>query len=148
MKIRGEGHYLWRAIDHEGEVLESGLTKTHDKISALNFMRKAMKRYGNPQVVVTDKLRSYGAAMSEIGNAHHRETGLDLNNRAENSHLSFRRRERAMSRFRRMRGLQKFASIHSLVFNHFNCERHIHSRIRFRQKRGVALLESRQSLSF
>ena len=66
-----------------------------------------MKRYGNPQVVVTDKLRSYGAAMIEIGNAHRREIGLHLNNRAENSHLPFRRRERAMSRFRRMRSLQK-----------------------------------------
>ena len=108
-----EDSLLWRAVDHEGEVLESFVTKTRDKASALKFMRKAMKRYGNPQVVVTDKLRSYGAAMSEIGNAHRREIGRHLNNRAENSHLPFRRRERAMSRFRRMRSLQKFASIHS-----------------------------------
>ena len=82
MKIRGEGHYLCRAIDHEGEVLESGLTKTHDKISALNFMRKAIKRYGNPQVVVTDKLRSYGAAMKAIGNINRQEVDRHLNPRS------------------------------------------------------------------
>jgi len=120
VKIRGQTHYLWRALDHEGEVLESFVTKTRDKASALKFMRKAMKRYGNPQVVVTDKLRSYGAAMSEIGNAHRQEIGRHLNNRAENSHLPFRLRGRAKSRFRRIRSLQKFVSIHSSVYNHFN----------------------------
>ena len=93
VKIRGNTHYLRRAVDHEGEVLESFVTKTRDKASALKFMRKAMKRYGAPQVVVTDKLRSYEAAMSEIGSAHRREIGWHLNNRAENSHLPFRRRE-------------------------------------------------------
>ncbi len=69
-----------------------------------------MKRYGRPEQIVTDKLRSYGAAMKEIGNADRQQTGRWLNNRAENSHLPFRRRERAMSRFRRMRNLQKFAA--------------------------------------
>jgi len=109
VKIRGETHYLWRAVNHEGEVLEVYVTKKRDKTAALKFLRKAMKRYGNPRVVVTDKLRSYGAAMKDIGNEHRRETGRHLNNRAENSHQPFRRRERAMSRFRRMRSLQKFA---------------------------------------
>ncbi|MGB2178748.1 MAG: IS6 family transposase, partial [Hyphomonas sp.] len=139
--------YLWRAVDHEGEVLESFVTKTRDKASALKFMRKAMKRYGNPQVLVTDKLRSYGAAMSEIGNAHRRVIGRHLNNRAENSHLPFRRRERAMSRFRRMRSLQKFASIHSSVYNHFNHQRNIESRARFKSLRDAALLEWRELLA-
>jgi putative transposase len=120
VKIRGQTHYLWRAVDHEGEVLESFVTKTRDKASALKFMRKAMKRYGNPRVVVTDKCPSYRAAMRAIGNEGRQETGRHLNNRAENSHLPFRRRERAMSRFRRVRSLQKFASIHSYVYNHFN----------------------------
>jgi len=106
VKTRGQTHYLWRAVDHEGEVLESFVTKTRDKASALKFTRKAMKRYGNPQVVVTDRLRSYGAAMREIGNAHRRETGPHLNNRAENSHQPFRRRERAMTRFRHIRSIQ------------------------------------------
>jgi len=147
VKIRGKTHYLWRAVDHEGEVLESFVTKTRDKASALKFMRKAMKRYGNPQVVVTDRLRSYGAAMREIGNAHRRETGRHLNNRAENSHQPFRRRERAMSRFRRMRSLQKFASIHSSVHNHFNHQRNIESRARFKSLRDVALLEWRELIA-
>lgn len=147
VKIRGQTHYLWRAVDHEGELLESYVTKTRDKASALKFMRKAMKRYGNPQVVVTDKLRSYGAAMREIGNAQRRETRRHLNNRAENSHIPFRRRERAMSRFRRMRSLQKFASVHSSVYNHFNHQRNIESRIRFKSLRDAALLEWRELIA-
>ena len=89
MKINGEPHYLWRAVDHEGEVLESYVTKRRDRKAALKFLRKAMKRYGGPEVVVTDKLRSYGAAMKVVGNADRQETGRWLNNRAENSHLPF-----------------------------------------------------------
>jgi len=103
-----------------------------------------MKRYGNPRVVVTDKLRSYGAAMSEIGNSHRREVGRHINNRVENSHLPFRRRERAMFRFRRMRSLQKFASVHSSVYNHFNHQRNIESRARLKSLRDAALLEWRE----
>jgi putative transposase len=72
-----------------------------------------MRRYGQPQVIVTDKLRSYGAAMKQIGNADKRETGRWLNNRAENTHQPFRRRERAMQRFRRMRTLQTFVAVHA-----------------------------------
>ena len=68
MKINGETHYLWRAVDHEGEVLESYVTKRRDRKAALKFLRKAMKRYGGPEVVVTDKLRSYCAAMRVVGN--------------------------------------------------------------------------------
>ena len=113
VKINGETHYLWRAVDHEGEVLESYVTKRRDRKAALKFLRKAMKRYGGPEVVVTDKLRSYGAAMKVVGNADRQETGRWVNNRAENSHLPFRRRERAMLRFRQMRCLQKFAAVHS-----------------------------------
>ena len=143
VKIRGETHYLWRAVDHEGEVLEAYATKKRDKAAALKFLRKAMKRYGNPQVVVTDKLRSYGAAMKDIGNVRRRETGRHLNNRAENSHQPFRRRERAMSRFRRMRSLQKVASAHSSVHNHFNLERHLYSRSTFKANRNAALCEWR-----
>ena len=75
VKINGETHYLWRAVDHEGEVLESYVTKRRDRKAALKFLRKAMKRYGGPEVVVTDKLRSYGAAMKVVGNADRQETG-------------------------------------------------------------------------
>ena len=67
VKINGERHYLWRAVDHEGEVLESFVTKTRDKKAALKFLKKAMRKHGRPQVIVTDKLRSYGAALREIG---------------------------------------------------------------------------------
>ena len=102
VKINGETHYLWRAVDHEGEVLESYVTKRRDRKAALKFLRKAMKRYGGPEVDVTDKLRSYGAAMKVVGNADRQETDRWVNNRAENSHLPFRRRERAMLRFRQM----------------------------------------------
>jgi len=86
VKINGEMHYLWRAVDHEGEVLESLATKTRDKAAALKLMKRLMKRYGKPETVVTDGLRSYGAAMKEIGNADRQEVGRWLNNRAENSH--------------------------------------------------------------
>ena len=147
VKIRGEMHYLWRAVDHEGEVLEAYVTKSRDKASALKFLRKAMKRYGSPGVIVTDKLRSYGAAVKEIGNADRQETGRHLNNRAENSHLPIRRRERAMSRFRRMRSLQKFASTHSSLHNHFNLERHLYSRPNFKARRDAALREWRELLA-
>jgi putative transposase len=102
VKINGERHYLWRAVDHEGEVLESFVTKTRDKKAALKFLKKAMLKHGSPEVIVTDLLRSYGAAPKEIGAEHRQETGRWLNNRKENSHLPFRRRERAMLRFRRM----------------------------------------------
>ena len=90
VKIGGEMHYLWRAVDHEGEVLESFATKARGKAAALRFMKKAMKRYGKPEVVVTDGLRTYGAAMTEVGNAEKQEIGRWLNNSVENSHLPFR----------------------------------------------------------
>ncbi len=128
VKINGERHYLWRAVDHEGEVLESFVTKARDKRAALKFLKKSMRRYGQPEKIVTDKLRSYGAAMKDIGNVDKQETGRWLNNRVENSHLPFRRRERAMLRFRRMRSLQKFASVHASVLNLFNLERSHYSK--------------------
>jgi putative transposase len=141
VKIGGEVHYLWRAVDHEGEVLESFATRTRDKAAALRFMKKAMKRYGKPEVVVTDGLRSYGAAMTEMGNAEKQEVGRWLNNRVENSHLPFRRRERAMLRFRQMKTLQKFSSVHAQVHNHFNQERHLVDRQTYKLGRSAALAE-------
>ncbi len=147
VKINGETHYLWRAVDHEGEVLESYVTKRRDRKAALKCLRKSMKRYGRPEVIVTDKLRSYGAALKDIGNARRQETGRWVNNRAENSHLPFRRRERAMLRFRRMRSLQKFASVHLSGHNHFNQERHLYSRQNFKLNRSAALIEWRQLCS-
>ena len=144
VRINGETHYLWRAVDHEGEVLESFVTKRRDRKAALKFLRKAMKRFGRPEVIVTDRLRSYPAAMKIIGNAERQETGRWLNNRAENSHQPFRRRERAMAKFRSVKSLQKFTSIHSSVHNHFNQERHLYSRPNFKHNRSAALAEWRQ----
>lgn len=144
VKIKGVTHYLWRAVDHEGEVLEAYVTKRRDRKAVLRFLRKAMKRYGKPEVIVTDRLRSYGAAMRELGNQERQETGRWLNNRAENSHLPLRRRERAMLRFRQMRSLQIFAAIHGSFHNHFNLECHLFSRSKFKHNRDAALAEWRQ----
>ncbi len=141
VKINGEMHYLWRAVDHEGEVLESFVTKRRDKAAALKFIRKAMKRHGNHRAIVTDRLRSYGAAMKEIGNADRKQTGRRLNNRAENSHLPIRRRERAMLRFRQMKTLQKFSAVHAAFHNHFNQDRHLISRDDYKDRRSAALAE-------
>ena len=143
VKINGERHYLWRAVDHEGEVLESYVTKKRDKTAALKFLKKTMRKHGRSEVIITDRLRSYGAALKEIGAADKQETGRWINNRAENSNLPFRRRERAMLRFRRMRSLQKFASVHASVFNHFNSERYLYSRQNFKLNRAAALAEWR-----
>jgi len=131
-------------VDHEGEVLEVFVTKRRDRNAALRFLRKAMKRFGRPEVIVTDKLQSYHAAMKVIGNAERQETGHWLNNRAENSHQPFRRRERAMAKFRNPATLQKFATVHASVHNHFNQERHLYNRKNFKLNRSVALAEWRQ----
>lgn len=127
VKINGETHYRWRAVDHEGEVLESIVTKRHDRRAALKFLKKTMKSYGNPYVIATVCLKSSGVAMKVIGNARRQMTGRRLNNRAENSYLPFRRRERAILRFRQSRCVQKFVSIHTSVHNHFYHERHLNS---------------------
>jgi len=141
VKINGELVYLWRAVDHEGEVLESYVTKTRDKAAALRFMKKALKRHGSPEAITTDGNRSYGAAMTELGNRPKQEIGRWANNRAENSHLPLRRRERAMLRFRQMKSLQKFASVHANVHNHFQLERHLVDRDTYKKRRSAALAE-------
>ena len=104
-------------------------------------MKKALKRHGSPEAVTTDGLRSYRAAMNDLGNREKQETGRWANNRVENSHLPFRRRERAKLRFRQMKTLQKFASVHANVHNHFNLERHLVNRQTYRERRFAALTE-------
>jgi len=141
VKINGETHYLWRAVDHEGEILESYVTKKRDKSAALRFFKKTLKWHGSPVNIVTDGLKSYPAAMKELGNEDRREMGRWLNNRAENSHLPFRRRERVMLRFRQMKSLQKFASLHANIHNHFNQERHLIDRQTYKAACSVALAE-------
>jgi putative transposase len=145
VKINGEVHYLWRAVDHEGEVLEALVTKARDRKAALKLLRKLLRRHGGPEEIVTDKLRSYRAAMQELGiECRHETDGRWINNRAENSHLPLRRREWAMQRFRCARSLQKFAAIHGSIYNHFSKERHLYSRQNFKENREIALLEWRQ----
>ena len=131
-------------MDHEGEVLEVFATKHRDRKAALAFLKRTMKRYGRPEVIVTDRLRSYRAAMREIGNEARQVTGRWLNNRAESSHQPFRRRERAMAKFRTPATLQKFAAVHASVHNHFNQERHLNRCDIFKQNRSDALAEWRQ----
>ncbi len=144
MKINGEMHYLWQAVNHEGEVLESFATKDRDKAAALKFMKKIMKRHGCAKTITTDGLRSYRAAMKELSIEDRQEVGRWANNRAENSHQPFRRRERAMLRFRRMKTLQQFASVHASFHNHLNQERHLVSRQTYKDRRSAALAEWRQ----
>ena len=144
VKVNGKLCYLWRAVDHEGEVLEAVVTARRDKAAALKLLKRVMKKYGAPRGIVTDRLRAYSAAMNEIGVAAERhEVGGRLNNRAENSHQPFRRRERAMQRFRSMRTLQKFSSVHAQVHNQFNQERHLVTRKVYKQRRSAALAEWR-----
>ena len=100
VRINGVQHHLWRAVDHEGEVLESFVTKERDKAAALNFIRKALKRHGSPQAITTDGLRSCGAAMRVLENEGKRQVGRWADNGVENSHQPFRQRKRAMTRFR------------------------------------------------
>jgi putative transposase len=109
VNINGERHYLWRAVDREGEILENFVTKTRDKKAAHKFLRNVMRKNGQPAAIVINQPGSFGAALKKIGLGDRRENGCRTNDRAENSHLPFRRRERAMLRFWRMRSLRKFA---------------------------------------
>jgi len=144
VKINGETHYLWRAVDHEGEILEVYTTKRRNRRAALKFLKRAMKRYGRPRVIATDRLGSYRAGTKVIGNERLQECGRWLNNRAENSHQPFRRREGAMVKFRDIKTLQKFASVHASIHNHFNHDRHLNRRDTFKQDRSAALAEWRE----
>ena len=146
VRINGERHYLWRAVDHEGEVLEAfSSRRRRDRRAALKFLKRTMKRYGRPWSVVTDRLPSYRAAMNGTREMPGRqECGRWLNNRAENSHLPFRRREGAMARFRDIKTLQKIAAVHASIHNHFNHQRHLTRRDVFKQHRTAALAEWRQ----
>ena len=125
------------------EVLEAVVTARRDKGAALKLLKRIMKKYGQPRSVVTDGLCSYSAALKELGNADRHDVGGRLNNRAENSHQPFRRRERAMQRFRSPKTLQKFSSVHAQVHNHFNQERHLVTRQIYKQRRTAALAEWR-----
>jgi len=142
-RINGKTQYLWPAVDHKGEVLGFFATKRRNRKAALKFLKRAMKRYGEPRIIVTDRLRSYRAGMKVIGNAANHKNGGRLNNRAEGSHQPFRRREGALSKFGNVKTVQKFASVRASIHNHFNLDRHLNSRTIFKQDRAAALVEWR-----
>ena len=140
ISINGKRSYLWRAVDDEGEVLEILVQSRRNKRAALKLMRKLLKKQGFvPDVIVTDKLPSYGAALRELNLSTRHDFGGRKNNRAENSHLPVRRRERRMQRFKSPGSAQRFLSVHASIYNTFYVQRHLISRKTLRQFRDEAM---------
>jgi putative transposase len=138
--INGQRMYMWRAVDSEGEVLDVLVQPRRDKAAAMRLLRKLLKRNGFvPCVIVTDKLRSYGAALRDVGFTGRHDQGLRANNRAENSHQPLRRRERKMLGFTSAKSAQRFVSVHAAVYNTFNVQRHLISRPTLHRFRAEAL---------
>jgi putative transposase len=137
--IGGRRFWLWRAVDDEGEVLDLLVQRRRDAKAAAKLMRRLLRKQGfAPDVLVTDRLRSYGAAKTELGLSARHEQGLRKNNRAENSHLPVRRRERKMQRFKSPGSAQRFLAVHAAVQNTFAVQRHLVSRNTLRALRGEA----------
>jgi putative transposase len=141
VKINGETHYLWRAVDQEGTILDCYVSKRRNRKAARKVLKKLVSRHGKPKQIVTDKLPSYKAALRELSMQHLQETRQYANNQVENSHLHFRRREKIMNKFRSMRSLQKFVSFQSAFLNHFNHQRHLETRQTFKKLRDASLAE-------
>ena len=139
VRIAGKRMYLWRAVDHEGEVLDMLVQRRRDRRAALRLMRRLLKKQGFvPKLLVTDKLRSYASAFRQLKLTCPHEQGLRKNNRAENSHQMVRRRERKLQRFKSPRSAQCFLSMHAAVHNTFNLQRHLVSRSTLRIFRAEA----------
>src|SRR4051794_36210348 len=137
--IQGRRMCLWRAVDSEGEVLDLLVQSKRDTKAAVRLMSKLLKKQGYaPDVLVTDKLGSYGAARRELGLSCRHEQGRRKNNRAENSHQPVRRREREMQRFKSGGSAQRFLAMHAAVHNTFNVQRHLASRRTLRTFRTEA----------
>ena len=139
LKIDGRMVDLWRAVDAEGEVLDVLVQSKRNKHAALKLTRKLLRKYGfAPDRMITDDLRSYGAAARDLGIERRHERGRWKNNRVENSHQPTRRRERKMQRFRSPRSAQKFLSTHAAVYNTLNVQRHLTSAATHRTLRAAA----------
>src|SRR6202521_2036939 len=139
VRIAGKHMYLWRAVDHEGEVLDMLVQRRRDKRAALRLMRKLLRKQGfAPKLLTTDKLGSYGSAFRHLRLTCPHEQGLRANNRAENSHQVVRRRERKMQRFKSAGSAQRFLNVHAAVHNTFNLQRHLISRSTMRTFRAEA----------
>ena len=148
VRIAGKQMYLWRAVDHEGEVLDMLVQRRRDTRAALRLMRKLLRKQGfAPKLLVTDKLRSYASAFQRLRLSCRHEQGLRSNNRAENSHQPVRRREREMQRFKSPRSAQRFLSMHAAVHNTFNLQRHLVSRSTLRTFRAEAASEWRNAVA-
>ena len=140
--LGGRRLWLWRAVDCEGEILDLLVQPKRDKAAAARLMRKLLKKQGYaPEVLVTDKLRSYGCARRELGLSARHEQGLRKNNRAENSHQVVRRREHKMQRFKSPGSAQRFLAVHAAAHNTFNLQRHLVSRRTLRVFRANAAQE-------
>jgi putative transposase len=138
--------YLWRAVDAEGEVLDVLVQSMRNKDAALKLMRKLLKKYGFVlDRLITDDLRSYGAAARDLGIESRHERGRWKNNRVENSHQPTRRRERMMQRFKSPGSTQKFLSTHAAVYNIFNVQRHLTSTQTYRAFRATAMSTWREA---
>ena len=129
--IGGKRMYLWRAVDDEGEVLDVVVQKRRDHQAALKLLKRLLRNQPvEPEAIVTDGLASYGSALRELGlDGIHRPGRLRENNRAENSHLPIRRRERKMQLFKSQSSAQRFLTTHASVYNIFYTQRHLISRV-------------------
>ena len=139
IKIAGKTHYLWRAVDQHGVVLDVLVQRRRDRKAAKRLLRKLLKRQCRaPRVMITDKLRSYGAAKREIMPVVEHRQHKGLNNRAENSHQPTRRRERQRKRFKSARQAQRFLSAHDQINNLFLLPRHRMPATEYRAARARA----------
>ena len=143
--INGRKYWLWRAVDSEGEMLEFLVQSRRNRRAALRLFRKLLRKQKvQPRTFVTDKLRSYGAALKALQLDIEHQQGIYQNNRAENSHLPVRRRERKMQRFKSPRSAQRFLNLHASVYNLFNIQRHLTTRTTMKLFRTEAMDQWKQ----